>query len=151
MVARAMTYLDHRSTPASGQWWRIEPSLVIWLRLTPHSGELRGSVFSGMHDRRLQRSTPLTWQISKHSQRAIVRAEQTMQRQLACHLATSIPRATTLRANGDSVSLEAIRSPAFKNGRCMAPLDRSDPPLGFSAFFNSKNLRFCDNCTEMIL
>jgi hypothetical protein len=96
-------------------------------------------------------STLLTWQISKHSQRAIVRAEQTMQRQLACHLATSIPRATTLRANGDSVSLEAIRSPAFKNGRCMAALEQSGPPLGFSAFFNSKNLRFCHNCTEMIL
>jgi|688.fasta_scaffold125607_4 hypothetical protein len=42
------------------QWWRIEPSLVIWLRLTPHAGELRGSVFSGIHDRRLQRSSPLT-------------------------------------------------------------------------------------------
>jgi hypothetical protein len=72
------------------QWWRIEPSLVIWLRLTPHAGELRGSVFSSIHDRRLQRSSPLTWQISKHSQREIVRAEPTRQRQLACHRLTSI-------------------------------------------------------------
>jgi hypothetical protein len=47
------------------QWWRIEPSLVIWLRLTPHAGELRGSVFSGIHDRRFQRSSPLTWAILK--------------------------------------------------------------------------------------